>query len=95
MAKLFFMCSGRGEVVASINPLPRMGQDQPAREKMQLGFEPRRNGAQRIATSRIVRGLSIVFRVADDRMTDLFAMGAQLVGAAGDRAHRQPGRGAA
>ena len=89
MAKLFFMCSGSG-AVTSITPPARMGQDQAARQKMQLGFEPGRNGAQRIAAGRVVRGPSIVFRIADDRMADRLAMGAQLMGAPGDRAHREP-----
>src|SRR3984957_5328778 len=68
----------------------RMGQRQAARQEMKLGFEPRRNGAQRIVTGRIIGWAPVVLRIADDRMADLFAMGAQLMGAAGDRAHRQP-----
>ena len=65
----------------------RMGQDQAARQEMQHGFEPGRNRAQRIAARRIVGGPAIVFRIANDRMADRLAMGAQLMGPAGDRAH--------
>ena len=90
MAKLFFMCSGSG-AVTSMTPLARMGQDQAARQKMQLGFEPGRNGAQTDRSrAGSFGGPSVVFRIADDRMADRLAMGAQLMGAAGDRAHRQP-----
>ena len=47
--------------------------------------------SRRIAPRRIVGGAPVVFRIADDRMADRFAMGAQLVGAAASyRAHRQP-----
>src|ERR1700735_3570257 len=59
--------------------LTRMGEDQAARQEMQLGFETRRNGAKGIVPGRIVGWATIVFRIADDRMADLFAMGAQLV----------------
>ena len=84
------MCSGSG-AVTSIDAAARMGQDQPAGEQVQLRLDPRRHGAQRIVAGRIVLGLAVVFRVADDRMADRLAMGAQLMGAAGDRPHREPG----
>src|SRR6202021_3509538 len=51
--------------------LTRMGQNQATRQKMQLGFETGRNGPQRIVPGWIVRGPSVVFRIADDRMADL------------------------
>src|SRR6478752_6440510 len=60
----------------------RMGQDQPARQKMQLGLKPWRDRAQRVGARRVVRGLSIVFRITHDRMADRLAMGPKLMGAA-------------
>ena len=50
---------------------------------------PERPASDRPA--RLVLRAMAVFRIADDRMADRFGMGAQLMRAAGDRPHRQPG----
>ena len=89
MEKLFFICSGSG-AVTSMSPPRGWGRISRRARRCSLGSRPggiARNGSLRAGS---FGWLSIVFRIADDRMADRLAMGAQLMGAAGDRPHRQP-----
>ena len=52
-----------------------------------------RHGAQRVAPADVVLRAMAIFRIAENRMADGFGVGAQLMGAAGQRLHRQPGAG--
>ena len=81
--QLCCMCGGSGAVTSMRAAVRRMRHDDPAGVKVQLVL----HAAGKIPA---LLGLEI-FRVADDRMADMRGMGAKLVRAAGDRAHRQPG----
>ena len=76
------MCGGSGAVMSSGLPRARMRDDDPARQQMQLVLD----------AARQLPVLDVeIFRIADDRMSDMRRVGAQLVGAPGDGLQRQPG----
>ena len=82
------MCSGSGAVTSMI-PRRGCGRIRRRAKRCSLGSSP---GGTRARGPRagIVGGTPIVFRIANDRVADRFAMGAELMRPAGDRAHRQP-----
>ena len=76
------MCGGSGAVM-SIIPPRGCGTDDPARQQMQAVLH---------AARKLPVLLVEIFRIADDRVADMRHVGAQLVGAAGDRLEREPGQ---
>src|SRR6516164_7802854 len=61
----------------------RVGNDDPPSVEMQLLLDSAREIPALFRAE--------IFGIADDRMTDMGGMGAELVGASGDRAHAEPG----
>ena len=67
-------------------------QDEAARQQVQLVLDAVGQIAVRVGAAVGILVAVAIFRVADDRAADRLGMGAQLMGAAGQRLHRQPGQ---
>ncbi len=84
------MCSGSGAVTTEPPAGGRMRQRDRARVQVQLAADPAAE-LRAPAVAAVLLAAAAVLAVADDRVADRRHLGAELVGAAGDRLERQPG----